>query len=328
MTRPSAAGASPAPPSGAEAPTGSTAVTATAHDYYTGDQVRLLLGDALSVLRELPDGIADCAVTSPPYFWTRDYRTPGQYGLEDTPQHYLDRLRAVFAEVQRVLAPYGSLWLNLGDSFSQRTVVRHSSHQGGLHGLRGARPSWRELRAAGRARMPAQNLINGRPIAEKSLLMLPERLLVALLDDGWLLRAKIVWAKTVCLPDPAIDRPARRWEPLFLLTKSRRYVYDTAIAARDDVWHLPASRGAGTHTASYPADLPQRCIATSCAKGGLVLDPFSGSGTTAQAAVRLGRRYLGIDLRPDFHDLALTRLGLQRPDTTNPETRRAGGEAA
>ncbi|MEO3852765.1 site-specific DNA-methyltransferase [Streptomyces sp. B8F3] len=325
MTPSAAAGASAAPPPGSDTATGSP--TATAHDYYTGDQVRLLLGDALSVLRELPDGLADCVVTSPPYFWTRDYRTPGQYGLENTPQHYLDRLRAVFAEVQRVLAPYGSLWINLGDSFSQRTVVRRSSHQGGLHGLRGARPSWRELRAAGRARMPAQNLINSRQIAEKSLLMLPERLLVALLDDGWMLRAKIVWAKTVCLPDPAIDRPARRWEPLFLLTKSRRYVYDTAVAARDDVWHLPASRGAGTHTAGYPVELPHRCIATSCVEGGLVLDPFSGAGTTGLAARQLGRAYVGIDLRADFHDLALTRLGLQRPDTTNLE-RREGGQAA
>lgn len=302
-------------------------VLATARNYYTDGQVRLLLGAALTVLRELPDASADCVVTSPPYYWMRDYAVPGQHGLEATPQQYLDRLRAVLAEVHRVLAPHGVLWLNLGDSYSQRTVVRDSSHQDGLHGTRGARPTWRELRAAGRTRMPAQNLINGRPVAEKSLLLLPERLLVALLDDGWLLRAKIVWSKTVCLPDPAADRPARRWEPLFLLVKNRHYRYDTAAAPRDDVWHLPASRGAGTHAASYPVDLPQRCIAATRPDGGLVLDPFSGSGTTALAAQRLHRRYLGIDLRADYHDLALERLGLRRPHPDSDERRR-GGEAA
>lgn len=291
---------------------------ATTRTHYADEQVHLLLGDALTVLRQLPDGLADCVVTSPPYFWTRDYAVPGQYGLEATPQQYLDRLRTLLTEVKRVLTPHGVLWLNLGDSYSQRTAVRASSHQDGLHGPRGARPTWRELRAAGRTRMPAQNLINDRPIPEKSLMLLPERLMMALLDDGWMLRAKIVWAKTVCLPDPATDRPARRWEPLFLLAKHRHYHYNSTTAPRDDVWHLPTSRGAGHHTASYPVDLPQRCIAASCPQGGLVLDPFSGAGTTALAAHHLGRRYLGIDLRPDFHDLTLTRLGLKPANDSDP----------
>ena len=288
-------------------------MTAPVREYYADTRTRLLAGDALAALRELPDGLADCVVTSPPYFWTRDYEAPGQYGLEATPQHYLDNLRPVMSEVHRVLAPHGTLWLNLADSYSQRTAVRRSSHQGGLHGDRGTRPPWRELTKAGRTRHPAQNLVRGRQVAEKSLLLLPERLLLALQDDGWLVRAKIVWAKTACLPDPAVDRPARRWEPLFLLTKNRRYYYDSQAAPRGDVWTLPASRGAGAHAASYPVDLAQRCIAAACPDNGLILDPFSGSGTTALAAHRLHRRYLGIDLRTDYHDIALDRTGRQHP---------------
>ncbi|MDT0307212.1 site-specific DNA-methyltransferase [Streptomyces sp. DSM 44917] len=297
---------------------------AAGREYYADGRVRLLLGDALAVLRELPDGLADTVVTSPPYFWTRDYGAAGQYGLEATPQDYLDTLRAVMAQAHRVLAPHGVLWLNLADSHSQRTAIRASSHQEGLHGARGARPAWRELTRAGRTRLPAHNLINHRPVPEKSLLLLPERLLVALAEDGWLIRSKIVWAKTTCLPDPAADRPARRWEPLFLLTKSRHYSYNRAAAPRGDVWSLPASRGTGAHFASYPVDLPQRCIAASCPEDGLVLDPFSGSGTTALAAHRQNRRYLGIDLRADYHDLALDRLGLSR----TPAVLRQGGGAA
>ncbi|MGP4112977.1 DNA-methyltransferase [Streptomyces sp. 4N509B] len=285
-------------------------------DVATG-QVTLYTGDTLQVLAQLPDASADCVVTSPPYYFRRDYGVPGQYGLEETPQHYLDTLRSVFSQVHRVLAPHGALWLNLADTYSQRTVLRGSSHQDGLHGPRGSRPSWRQLRAAGRTRMPAQNLINGRPVAEKSLMLLPERLLTALMDDGWLVRAKIVWAKTNCLPDPAIDRPARRWEPLFLLAKEPHYAYDPA-AVRGDVWSLPASRGAGPHRSSYPVDLPQRCIAASCPTGGLVLDPFSGSGTTGLAARRLGRSYIGIDINPTFTRVA--ELALAPAHTTAPAT--------
>jgi DNA modification methylase len=271
------------------------------------EHVTLYTGDARQVLAQLPDASAHCVVTSPPYYFRRDYGVPGQYGLEETPQRYIEVLRSVFAEVRRVLAPHGVLWLNLADAFSQRTVVRGSCHQNGLHGPRGARPSWRQLRATGHTRMPAQNLIDGRPVAEKSLMLLPERLLVTLVEDGWLLRAKIVWAKTNCLPDPAIDRPSRRWEPLFLLAKNRHYAYDPA-AVRGDVWSLPASPGAGPHRASYPIDLPQRCIAASCPDGGLVLDPFSGSGTTGLAARRLERSYVGIDISPAFTRIANERL--------------------
>ncbi|WP_059007827.1 DNA-methyltransferase [Streptomyces specialis] len=316
---------SQAPPTGrAGTGTRTPAPSAAAREYYADERTRLLIGDALTVLRELPDGSADCIVTSPPYFWTRDYEAADQYGLEATPQDYLDRLRAVMAQARRVLAAHGTVWLNLADSYSQRTAIRTSSHQEGLHGARGARPAWRDLTLAGRTRLPAHNLINNRPVPEKSLLLLPERLLTALAEDGWLIRSKIVWAKTACLPDPATDRPARRWEPLFLLTKHRHYSYDRAAAPHGDVWSLPASRGAGAHSASYPVDLPQRCIAASCPEDGVVLDPFSGSGTTALAAHRLHRRYLGIALRADYHALALPRLGLPRPTAGH----QAGGAAA
>lgn len=278
--------------------------------YYADKAVTLLLGDAIDQMRTLPDGSVDCVVTSPPYFWMRDYGIDGQYGLEPTPQDYLNRMRELFREVRRALADDGTVWLNLGDAYSQRKAVRRSSHQEGLHGaIRGARESWRESRAAGRARMSRENVIEGRPVTEKSLMMLPERLVIGMQDDGWILRSKIMWAKSFCTPDAAPDRPSGRWEPIYLLSTSRRYHWNPAAPGADtDVWQLPASRGGTAHTASYPLDLPARAIAAGCRPGGIVLDPFSGSGTTGVAALAAGRRYIGIDLNPAYHQIARARL--------------------
>lgn len=280
------------------------------HDYYRDDQATLLLGDALDVLRTLPAGSADCIVTSPPYYFQRDYGAEGQYGLEATPQEYLDVLLAVFREARRVLADDGTCWINLGDAYSQRKAVRLSSHQEGLHGVRGARPSWRESRAAGLARMSSENLIAGRAVVEKSLMMLPDRLAIGMQDDGWILRNRITWAKAFCTPDPARDRLANRSEPIFLFVKSERNHFDRAALGGEDgdVWRLPASSGTGSHTASYSIALPSRCIKAGCKPGGTVLDPFSGSGTTGAAARQLDRRYIGIDLKPAYHDLAKQRF--------------------
>ncbi|MEU9925093.1 site-specific DNA-methyltransferase [Streptomyces griseoluteus] len=277
--------------------------------YYCHDQATLLIGDAVEQLRTLPERSVDAVVSSPPYYFQRDYGVEGQYGLEATPQEYLDTLRLVFREVRRVLADDGTLWLNLGDAYSQRKAVRLSSHQEGLHGARGARPSWRESRAAGRARMSRENLIDGQAVTEKSLMMLPERLAIGMCEDGWILRNKIVWAMTATTPDPTRDRIPGKWEPVLLFSKSARYHFDTSTPGTDsDVWRFPASSGAGSHTASYPLELPLRCIRAGCKPGGTVLDPFSGSGTTGEAALQLGREYIGIDLNPAYHELAKDRF--------------------
>ncbi|RLL66976.1 site-specific DNA-methyltransferase [Streptomyces sp. Z26] len=278
--------------------------------FYADEHVTLLLGDALETLRGMPDTSVNCIVTSPPYYFQRDYGVDGQYGLEPTPQDYLDALLAVTGELHRVLADHGTCWLNCGDAYSQRKAVRVSSHQEGLHGrVRGGRPSWRESRAAGLARMSTENLIDGRAVTEKSLMMLPERLALGMQDQGWIIRSKIIWALTATTPDPAPDRPPGRWEPIYLAVKSRRYHWDPASqASASDVWTLPASRGGGAHTASYPPEIPARAIAAGCREGGTVLDPFSGSGTTGVAALAAGRRYVGIDLNPKYHAEALRRM--------------------
>jgi len=148
---------------------------------------KVLVGDAATVLATLPDALVDCVVTSPPYFQLRDYGVAGQIGLEPTVEEWVARLRAVFVEVSRVVKPWGAVWLNLTDSYS-----RHSRY--------GAPP--------------------------KSLLLGPERLLLALVDDGWIVRNKIVWAKPNPMPASVGDRLNTTHELVYLLVRSRRYFFD------------------------------------------------------------------------------------------------------
>lgn len=305
-----------------------------AEPYYRDDQVTLLLGDALEQLRTLSDGAVDCIVTSPPYHGLRDYGTPGQYGLEETPAAYVETMRALFAEARRVLANDGTLWLNLGDTYGSSAECRTRT---------GTAPAARH-----RAR-------------RKSLLMIPERVCLALCDDGWILRNKIVWHKTSCMPERSTDRLSGRHEPVYLLASRERYWFDLdplrvkphqgttweqrkesgahwealsggrglpggtpSLASHPnganpgDVWSLPTARSGDAHFAVMPLDLAIRCIKAGCRPGGTVLDPFSGSGTTGAAARQLGRKYVGIDLNPAYHDLARERFAQGVLDLDQP----------
>lgn len=200
--------------------------------------VVLLRGDA----RELPlaDASVDLIVTSPPYFGQRDYRDngqsmAGQIGSEETPREYLAALLDCTREWVRVLKPSGSLFVNLGDKFSQRVQVRRSSHQPGI--FPGKFPefgeTWAERSANGATRMPHQNVVDddGTAVAEKSLIGLPWRYALACTDGlGLILRRDIIWAKPSGLPESVTDRCGTRHEYLFHLTKQPRY-----FAAIDEI---------------------------------------------------------------------------------------------
>jgi site-specific DNA-methyltransferase (adenine-specific) len=153
----------------------------------TAPRNTILVGDAATRLRELPPSCVDCVVTSPPYFQLRNYQVQGQLGMEPMVHAWVANLRAVFREVARVLVPTGSLFLNLGDSFS-----RHPKY--------------------------------GAPT--KSLLLAPERLLLALAQDGWIVRNKLVWAKTNPLPSSVSDRFTLTFEPVYFLVRQQRYFFD------------------------------------------------------------------------------------------------------
>ena len=178
----------------------------------------ILQGDALTVLKTLPDGLVDCVVTSPPYWGLRDYGVPGQLGLEPTLDEYIDKLVAIFREVRRVLKDDGTVWLNMGDGYA--------AQQG--RGMPGA-PRKKEHR--NRPALSAEKVRH--PTKPKDLIGQPWRPAFALQADGWYLRSDIIWAKPNPMPESVTDRPTKAHEYVFLLSKQARYFYD-ADAVREE----------------------------------------------------------------------------------------------
>lgn len=278
-------------------PTATDAVTPTL--YHSDEQVQLWHGDSLAVLREMPDQSVDCCVTSPPYFGLRDYGVEGQYGLEASPAEYVETMRGLFAEVRRVLADDGTLWLNIGDSYVSRSdgFNRGGNAPGKLQPLQ-------------RVRVPSE--------VPKNLRGMPWRTALALQDDGWVLRSDIIWHKVRADGRPVPDRPKMAHEHVFLFAKQRFYWFESASAEGNDVWDIaPGSPPGIEHVAPMALTLAERAILAGCKPGGTVLDPFSGSGTTGLAATKHGRKYVGIDLSSDYLDLSLrTRFGQPGLDLT------------
>lgn len=257
-------------------------------------------GDALRVLGLLPSASMQCVVTSPPYWGLRDYGIEGQIGLEEALPQFINRLVAVFAEVKRVLKDDGVLWLNIGDGYTS--------------GNRGYRAPDRKNRA--RAMSVRPDTPEG--LKPKDLLGIPWRLAFALQDDGWYLRSDIVWHKPNAMPESVKDRPGRCHEYVFMLTKSERYYYDYDAARepaangaprnRRSVWSVNTQATDHAHYAVFPPALIEPCILSSTRPDSFVLDPFFGSGTLGLVCQKLGRRFVGIELNPEYVSLAMRQL--------------------
>ena len=268
---------------------------------------RIIIGDALERLRELPDEVADVCVTSPPYYGLRDYGVDGQVGLEKTPEEYIDRLVQIFREVRRTLKKDGTLWIVIADSYagSGRGISKKTG------------------------------------IKNKDLIGIPWMLAFALRTDGWYLRSDIIWNKPNVMPESVKDRCTKCYEHVFMLAKSKTYHFDSEavlvpaqydgrketinkgsskyadkivpgktpqsqhmagkphqrwrfkdgkpVKNRRDVWTVSTRPYKGAHFATFPPELIEPCILAGSRPGGTVLDPFIGSGTTAEVAHRLGR---------------------------------------
>jgi len=279
-----------------------------------------------------------CVVTSPPYWGLRDYGVSGAIGLEATLEEWVAELVGVFREVRRVLRDDGTCWVNVGDSYADGNQggewkPEHKGVSGG--GL----SSWqnRKQRANG-IRIAAK---------PKDLMLMPARLALALQADGWWLRSDIIWHKPNPMPESVTDRPTSSYEHVFLLSKSARYFYD-ADAVREEVtgnahpqghgngikfntsfglaihnataadmptsrnmrnvWTIPTAPFPEAHFATYPPALVERCIKAGCPRGGTVLDPFAGAGTTLLVADRLQRDAIGIELNASYNDMASQRV--------------------
>src|SRR5487761_15915 len=257
----------------------------------------IILGDVRQVLQSLPGDVFQTCITSPPYWSLRDYGSPGLIGAEDSVFDYLDSLVVAFEEVRRVLRPDGTLWLNIGDSYTS-----------------GGR-TWRapDKKNAGRAMDRRPPTPEG--LKPKDLIGVPWRLAFKLQEAGWYLRTDIIWNKPNAQPESVADRPTRSHEYLFLLSKSERYYYDvSAVPGPNDrrmrtVWDVNTQASPGqTNFAVFPPALVRPCVLTSSRAGDLVLDPFLGTGTTGVVAVECSRRFVGVELQPQYVEIAQNRL--------------------
>lgn len=271
--------------------------------------VQFITGDSLSVLKGMEDVSVNCCITSPPYFGLRDYGVKEQIGLESTPEEYIEKLVLVFNEVKRVLKPDGTLWLNIGDSYNGYMA----NHRG--TGLETNRQSARKYIEPG-AGLRTTSLKN------KDMLGIPWRIAFALQKDGWYLRQDIIWHKPNPMPESISDRCTKSHEYLFLLSKSPRYYFDAEsikepsvmqehskeMKNKRDVWTVPVKPFKGAHFATFPIELIKPCVLAGSKKDGIILDPFGGSGTTAIAAIREGRKAILIDCNPQYMSIAERRV--------------------
>lgn len=272
---------------------------------------RIYVGDAEAVLRRWPNGFVDLCVTSPPYYQLRDYGHEAQIGLEETPDAYVRRLLRVLRQVRRVLKPGGSLYLNLGDTYRKKSLL----------GI-----PWRVVRGlSGRGWYLRNAIIWHKPHGLPSAIK--DRLTNRYEFVFHLTRSRRYYFNLDPLRVPNVDTRTRKLTgPVRRGAQGLTHHPGALIAGNfspdprgknpGDVWAIgPDTRpkrfiapGQTMHYAPFPETLAERPILAGSPLGGLVLDPFMGSGTTAVAARRLGRRFLGIELVPDYAKLSRARL--------------------
>ena len=296
------------------------------------------VGDVLAKIAEIGDKTVDTCVTSPPYWGLRDYNNDGQIGLEQDPNEYVEKMVQVFREVKRVLKDEGTLWLNIGDSYS-------GSGKGPAGNL-GKKHNERHLEKKTGGLVPEGT----KP---KDLVGIPWMLAFALRADGWYLRQDIIWAKPNPMPESVKDRCTKSHEYVFLLSKSPKYYFDSEAMKEDgvipagtkgakgsaerqgipgvngrppvdkvydgkrnkrDVWYVKTKPFPGAHFAVMPEELVEPCVLAGSPVGGLVLDPFTGSGTVGVVSLRHERNFVGIELNPEYAEMARERIGTGEKD--------------
>jgi site-specific DNA-methyltransferase (cytosine-N4-specific) len=275
----------------------------TREAFYADDGALVFHGDATKCLRLLAEaGVkANCIVTSPPFYGQRDYGEDGQIGLELHPADFIERLVSVFTACKKVLVDGGSLWVNLGDTYWSGKGQHRSDEKKQSARRFGLRPQDRTG--------------DGKWCRPKQLLLIPHRFAIAMQEAGWIVRNDNVWVKPNPIPDQVNDRCSMSHEYVFHFVRDRWYYFDRKAVARQsatgsllpplDTWTVPPARGNGKHRAAFSEELIAIPVQSTTPPGGIVLDPFSGTGTTVGYAVKLGHRAIGIDIKEEFCELTV-----------------------
>lgn len=342
--------------------------------------IKILQGNCIDKIKELDDNSIDCVVSSPPYFGLRDYGVDGQFGLEKTYHDYLANTVKVFETFKPKLKDTATIWWNVGDSYHN---YRPTNNKQGMY----KKPDYPKQSIAGnRQDLPKHSLKRNQryqEIKEKDLMMIPNRVAIALQDAGWYIRSEIIWHKPNPMPESVRDRPTSCHEKIWLITKNKKYYYDAesikepiqdssakrllqknilnqkgssranggmksngnmkavwnrkkfkeymgssgssfkghsgykkadgtyminSTRNKRNVWTITTKPFKDAHFATFPKDLIEPCIKAGCPEGGVVLDPFGGSGTTGIVAALNNRNAILIELNQNYIDIANKRI--------------------
>jgi DNA modification methylase len=314
--------------------------------------------DIMEGFKKLDDASIDCVITSPPYWQLRDYGFDGQWGLELTFQEYLEHLWEMMDEIHRVLKDTGTVWINLGDTYSTKS--------GGL-ASGGSKPS------KSGDYLTTMRIDQPTDLPSKNLLLIPHRFAIGCMDKGWTIRNDIVWAKRNAMPEPVKDRFSKKHEYIFFMTKKPKGYYFDLDSIRDehkylkqdskrkdfnkpsptidkhlgtgggvgktrnsrprssdyntkgknpgdisDFWDVPTKSNKSMHLASYNTDLIDKPIIAGCPPDGVILDPFSGTGTTLVRASQLGRQYVGFEASDQFFKIVEENIEIEEERKNAP----------
>jgi site-specific DNA-methyltransferase (adenine-specific) len=254
----------------------------------------------LDTLKRMADKSIDCVITSPPYWQLRDYGYDGQWGLEPTFQEYLEHLWQLMDEIYRVLKDEGTCFINLGDSYN------NSGWAGNRENKYNDQPIVASGTKAGRGGQ------KGYP--DKCLVLLPHRFAIGCIDRGWILRNDIIWAKRNGMPEPVTDRFTKKHEYIFFFVKQKKYYFnidEIKISTVDlkgnknagsvsDFWYVNTKGNTDEHRASFNDNLIKKPILAGCPEGGIIYDPFMGSGTTAVTSLKCNRNFIGSEMSTEY----------------------------
>ena len=257
----------------------------------------------LEGLRRTPGDSLDVVVTSPPY-WGQ--RAGSGLGAEPDPRDYVRNLLEILVEVMRCLKPSGTLWLNIGDAYNtpinwREDDYKYSSLGKEKRGLPATNSAYTKKR--GRRRAFIDRSVGW--LQYGNLLAIPYRVVLGMSDAGFLFRGEVIWEKSRPLPEGICRRPHRRHEAIYVFAKSERHDFRVKPAV-GSVWKLVQVPNLTSHCSTFPLDLPIHCIAAAgiADRGGVICDPFMGSGTTGKAARMLGHHFLGFELDAQMCDEA------------------------
>ncbi|MFF0828892.1 DNA-methyltransferase [Brevibacillus sp. NPDC003359] len=290
--------------------------------------------DCFEGIKKMGDESVDTVITSIPYYAVRDYGHPQQFGLESDPAEYIEKIVNLFnTEVYRVLSKTGCVFLNIGDVYggdrSGHRPTNTRNHKGHVSRKMDTKEPW------------------AKP---KQLMQIPARIAIAMQQRGWILRNELIWYKPNACPQSVSDRFSNKYEKVYFFVKSPKYIFNlqdikipclTKGATKGhysigganykkygqrsysgkewvpglngknpgDVFSVPTRAYKGPHPAVFPPSLIEPFVKAS-KEGGIILDPFVGTGTTWEVALQYNRRFVGFEINPDFADEAVKRTSL------------------